>query len=144
MRLPLFLLYFGMTLSGAATAATSCPSEPRTAAGVRLAEDRWVTALEGRNSRALDCILEAGFADTSWRGELVTRSQVLERLPNRPAAALTLSKVEARLIGDVAIVRGVNAQGHGSRPTESVRFVDVFVYRSGRWQAVSAQESLIQ
>jgi hypothetical protein len=48
------------------------------------------------------------------------------------------------LLGDTAILRGVNTQRSGTTVIGSVRFVDVFAYRSGRWQAVSAQESLIQ
>jgi hypothetical protein len=121
---------------GAATASAAalvCHSQPRTEAAVLATEDAWVAA-----------ILDPSFADTSWRGELISRGQVLDRLPGRPESKLTLSDVHAVLIGNVAIVRGVNSQSDRGRAIGSVRFVDVFAYRSGRWQAVSAQESLIQ
>jgi hypothetical protein len=52
--------------------------------------------------------------------------------------------LHATLIGNVAIMRGVNTQTHGGEEIASVRFVDVFVYRSHRWRAISSQESLIQ
>lgn len=107
-------------------------------------EKAWVTALEQRDARALGCILAPDFADTSWRGELIPKAQVMKALPSRPASMLALTDLHARLIGDVAIVRGVNTQSAGGNVVGSVRFVDLFVYRSGHWQAVSAQESLIE
>jgi hypothetical protein len=128
----------------AASAAIACPTEPRTEAGVLATEKAWVAALESRDARALDCILSPDFADTSWRGELIPKARVMEALPGRPASTLTLTDLHATLIGDVAMMRGVNTQRAGEKVLGSVRFVDLFVYRSGRWQAISAQESLIQ
>lgn len=127
-----------------ATAPAACPTQPQTAAGVLATEKAWVTALEQRDSAALDCILDPGFADTTWRGVLVTRAQIMARLPSRPPSTLDLTDLQPTLLGNAAILRGVNTQRSGTTVIGSVRFVDVFVYRSGRWQAVSAQESLVQ
>jgi hypothetical protein len=128
----------------ATSAVASCPSAPRTAAGVVATEHRWVAALEHRDSAALECILAPRFTDTSWRGEQISRAQVMKALPTRPASTLDLTELRPMLIGDVATVRGVNTQRSGSHVIGSVRFVDLFVYRSGRWQAVSAQETPIR
>jgi hypothetical protein len=111
---------------------------------VRSVELRWAAALEHRDAAALDCILDPTFADTNWRGELVPKAQVLERLPARSPSTLKLSELQTALIGNVTIVRGVNSQSNGAKLIASVRFVDVFVYRSHRWRAISAQETLIQ
>jgi hypothetical protein len=135
----------GFALACAATASSAaCPSQPRTAAGVLATERAWVAALENRDSAALDCILESDFADTTWRGMLVAKPEIMARLPSRPHSTLELSDLQPTLLGNAAILRGVNTQRSGTAVIGSVRFVDVFVYRSGRWQAVSAQESLIQ
>lgn len=128
----------------AASAAAGCPTEPRTEAGVLAAEQAWVEALGKRDARALDCILDPSFADSSWRGELIPKTQILNALASRQPSTLLLTDVHASLIGDVAIVRGVNRQSAGGKLLGSVRFVDLFVYRSDRWQAISAQESVIQ
>lgn len=139
------LLLGPFALAAAAPARTAaCPRQAPTAAGVIATENAWVAALEQRNSAALDCILDPAFADTSWRGELVPKAVVLERLPSRPASTLRLSEVRTTMLGDIAMVRGVNTQTSGAKVTGSVRFVDIFGYRSHRWQALSAQESLIQ
>lgn len=124
------------------SSAAGCRTEPRTAAGVEVVEQRWVTALEQRDATALDCILDPSFADTSWRGQLISKAEVLSALPKRPASTLELSALQPKLIGDVAIMRGINTQRSRGKRVGSVRFVDVFVYRSGRWQAVSAQETV--
>jgi hypothetical protein len=140
--LPAFLL--AVRCCSAASAAVACPTWPPTEAGVLATEKAWVAALEKRDTRSLNCILAPDFADTSWRGELIPKAQVMKALPNRPASTLTLTDLQAKLIGNVAMVRGVNAQTANGKAVGSVRFVDVFVYRSRRWQAISAQESLIQ
>lgn len=140
----MLLLLLPFAIAGRASAAGACPRQARTAAGVLAAESAWIAALEQRDSAALYCILDAAFADTSWRGELIFKSVVLERLPSRPASTLRLSQVRTTLLGNIAIVRGINTQTSGTRVVGSVRFVDVFRYRSHRWQAVSAQETLIQ
>jgi hypothetical protein len=138
---PLALAFLGTVT---ASANASCPVDPPSVAGVLATERRWVAAIETRDINLLDCILDPTFADTSWRGELVSRAQVLSRLPARPPSTLKLSDLRATLIGNVAIVRGVNTQSDGAKSIGSVRFVDLFVYRAHRWRAVSAQESLIQ
>ena len=132
-----------LLLSSLVFSAGACPTEPRTADGVQTAEQRWVTALEQRNTRALDCILDPSFVDTSWRGELLTKAEALSALRKRTSSTLELSALQPKLIGDVAIMRGIDTQKSAGRIIGSVRFVDVFVYRSGRWQAVLAQETLI-
>ena len=128
----------------AASAAATCPTEARSEAGALDTEHRWLAALERRDAAALDCILDTSFADTSWRGALIPKAEVMKALPTRPPWTLRLTGFHAQLIGDVAIVRGVNTQSAGGKLIGSVRFVDVFVYRSARWQAVSAQETPIQ
>jgi hypothetical protein len=139
------LFLCGFVLACIATAsAAACPTQPKTPAGIVATEKSWVAALEQRDSGALDCILERDFADTTWRGVLIRKAQIMARLPNRPPSSLELSDLQPTLLGDSAILRGVNTQRSGTNVIGSVRFVDVFVYRSGRWQAVSAQESLIQ
>jgi hypothetical protein len=134
--MPLFMLL--------AAAAGSCDPEPQTRAGVLLTERRWVAALEQRDTHALDCILDPTFVDSDWRGQSIPKAEVMARLPNRPPSTLSLSALNATLTRDVAIVRGINTQTSGTTVVGSVRFVDVFVYRAGRWQAVSAHETLFR
>ena len=137
-----------MTLAALAVSPAARPCsgpEPRTAAGVRAAEDRWVHLLETRDVDGLACLLAPEFADTNWAGQSVPRASVLAALPHRPDSVLTLSEVAIVLHRNVAIVHGLNRQTDAAgRPTGAVRFTDIFLYRDRRWQAVSAQETPVR
>lgn len=128
----------------AALATASCPAEPRTPAGLRLAEDRWVAALEARDGAALACRLAPDFADNNWQGMIVSRDTMLSRLPQRPPSTLRLTDVTVRIEGATGIVRGLNTQvAPDGKVVGRVRFTDIFVWRAGRWQAIAAQETLV-
>lgn len=123
-------------LLGLLMAAAPCSVDPPTRAGLLKAEADWVRALETRDAAALACRLAPGFVDTAWNGELHDRAEVLAALPRR-TGRLTLSDLDARLFGKTGLVRGLNTQGRGA-----VRFTDMFLFADGRWQAVSAQETV--
>ena len=114
-------------------------------AGVIATENAWVSALERRDSAALGCILDPAFSDNDWRGERISRAQVLAHLPQRPSSTLRLSELEPIVGGTMAIVRGLNTQtGADGKVIGTVRFTDVFVYRGRRWRAVAAQETPVR
>jgi hypothetical protein len=134
----------GLILLLTALAAAPCPTEPRTPAGLRLAEDRWVAALQARDGAVLACCLAPDFADNNWQGVIVSRDEMLARLPKRPPSRLQLTDVTVRLEGTTGIVRGLNTQiAPNGKVVGRVRFTDIFVWRAGRWQAIAAQETLV-
>jgi hypothetical protein len=134
-----------MTLaSPAPRTELGCPSHAPTSQGVLATEYEWARAIEARDVKAVSCILAREFADTNWRGEVVPRSAVLDRLPTRPPSHLRLSGLSVFHSGRFAVVSGTNTQSAADgRDSASVRFTDVFVYRGGAWRAISAQETLI-
>lgn len=128
----------------AALAAVTCPAEPRTADGLRQAEDRWAAALEARDGAALGCRLAPDFADNNWQGRIVSRDDMLARLPKRPPSRLQLTDVTVRIEGMTGVIRGLNTQvAPDGKVVGRVRFTDIFVWRAGRWQAIAAQETLV-
>lgn len=131
--------------AGAIATALSGPSyaQVRSQAGVIAAERTWVAALERGDAASLERLLAADFIDTDWQGALHDKAEVLRGLAQRPRRRIELSGLRVWLYGDIAIMRGRSL----TRPTEGgqaarVRFTDVFVWRAGRWRAVSAQETL--
>ncbi len=74
---------------------------------------------------------------------IITREQQLEFLRKHPAPASHESKhledMHVRIYGNVGVVNGV-VLATGSGQTRRTLFTDVFAYRDGKWQAVSAQE----
>jgi len=141
--MPLVMLLAALA---ATTAARPCPLADRhDAAGLRAAEARWVHLLETRDGDGLACLLAPEFTDTNWAGQRVPRAQVLAALPHRPDTRLELSEIEVALHGEVGIVHGLNGQIDATgKPVGTVRFTDIFLYRDRRWQALSAQESVVR
>ena len=113
--------------------------------GLIAAENRWVSALDKMDQHALACMLAPEFKDSGVYGQLRDREKVISDLPHREPAKQELRDTEALLVGDTGVVRGVNhLTTPDGKPIVDVRFTDVFVYRDGRWQAVSAQETLVK
>jgi len=128
-------LILALSMSGA------CPGEPMTKAGVLAAERDWVAALEQGDHARLDCRLAPGFTDSNWQGRLLSRADAVARISG-PRPRLLLQALEVELLGRTAIVHGLNTQRGADGTIEgTVRFTDVFAYRQGRWQALSAQET---
>ncbi|HWR13659.1 MAG TPA: nuclear transport factor 2 family protein [Terriglobales bacterium] len=119
--------------------------DSKTKEGLLRAENRWVAALDKTDANSLACILAPEFKDSGVYGELRDRQKVMSDLPHRRPAKQELRNVEAVLLGGTGVVRGVNhLTTSEGKPLADVRFTDVFVYRDHRWQAVSAQETLVK
>lgn len=111
-------------------------------------EHVWLRMLEQKNVAALTCMLADEFKDTSMKGALRPKDQVLRELPGkRPGDDYKqdLEDLEVNIVGDTAVVHGVNQisdqQGH---EVLRIRFTDVLRFADGRWQAIAAQETAEQ
>jgi ketosteroid isomerase-like protein len=106
-------------------------------------EQRWLTAGMERDIPALRDILADDFVDVSYRGTLRDKADHLNSTLAPSKSKQGLQELKVRIYGDTGIVNGldVTVTQDGST-TYKVRFTDVFVKRAGRWQAVSAQETL--
>lgn len=108
------------------------------------AERDWVDALQQGDAARLDCRLASGFTDSNWQGKLKSRADAMAGIAG-PRPHLSLQALEVELLGRTAIVHGLNTQSHADGTVAgTVRFTDVFAYRARRWQAISAQETLVR
>lgn len=137
------------------------PAGERGAAAVMRVEQDWLNALNRRDVGTLARILATEFIDSDFQGEAITRSEYLAYYARplagrRPAVSQRFEDTRVRFLasGEVAIVTGVVVTSAGSPAKGSSsagasheasvrhsRFTDVFVWRDGRWQAVSGQET---
>ncbi len=135
-----------LALLGSLAFAPSRPAAESEEKAVRDAEARWVEALDRRDGRALQALLDDDFLDVTWKGEVRDRQAAVAALTaqGRPAMTQALQDLRVRFaVPDVAIVTGVNAVSSKSPEFAArIRFTDVFVKRSGEWKALSAQETL--
>lgn len=139
----LVLLSLSEPLSASSCAAYPPGSWKRDKESALRFEQAWLTVLQQKNVAALDCMLAIDFKDTSMKGTLRPKTQVLHELPLRnDQYHQTLSELDADLFDNTAVVRGVDVistqQGH---EIMRIRFTDVLRYTHGHWLAVAAQES---
>ena len=139
-----------LLLSSLCDASSHCPAYPAgewkfDAASALRFEQVWLKGLQHKDVAVLDCILAADFKDTSRKGALRPKAQVLRELASQREQdnyQQALTSLDAALFADTAVVRGVNIisdqQGH---EVLRIRFTDVLHYEQGRWLAVSAQET---
>ena len=105
----------------------------------------WV---EGERS-FIEQVLADDWSVTDLTGRVLKKAEVLEEAfgsKDRKIVSMKIDDVSVRPFGDWAIVTG-RTQAAGEYQGEVVevtlRFTDVFVYRSGRWRVVASQATLI-
>ena len=123
----------------------AAPASARDIADFTALAAQWLHAIATHDTQALAHILAPEFRDTAWNGRIRTRADMLAHTQGaNNAAEQRLSDIEVRRYSSVAVVTGQNTiSGMGPTPV-ILRFTDVFVLHQGRWQAVSAQETLLQ
>jgi hypothetical protein len=103
-------------------------------------ENRWLQVED--DPVALEGILAPDFLHVV-PGAIITKDQHLQFLREHPAGGQRPGKhfqdLRVRVYGEAGIVNGavIETTEDGERKT---LFTDVFAYRDGKWQAVSAQE----
>jgi hypothetical protein len=109
-------------------------------------EHWWVEALAAHDTAVLDDLLADDFIDSTFRGGIRTKQEILTGPPaGGPYRSTGLEELRVRRYGRTAVVTGINVlRGPGDPRGDiaHVRFTDVFVLQRGRWRAVSAQETL--
>ena len=134
-------------LSGAtaAGAQSGSPGGNKARQAIISLEHEW---LDVRDTTTLRRILADDFVHVLPMGFISKSDEIAFREKHGWPSSVEQKKFEdltVRLYGQMAIANGVvaatNVKTHAVRRT---RFTDVFVYRSGRWQAVNAQELAAQ
>jgi hypothetical protein len=134
------------TLALAVLASACAPRGGDSAAHLVDIEHRWVDALQRHGTAVLDELLADSFVDSTFRGGIRTKREILAGPPAGGAyRSVRLDELAVRRYGrGTAIVTGVNVLRGPKGDLVRVRFTDVFVVERGRWRAVAAQETLVQ
>ena len=128
--------------------AQSAEPSPDTAAMQRV-EDSWDTAVAKHDQFALENLLSRDFVGISADGDVTTRNQQIAHLFVTGAEPLTLTQkvVDARVIGDVAVVNGtyvMHWKGEGDPVNEKGVFTHVFRKNTaGNWQCINSQRTVV-
>ena len=107
-------------------------------------ENQWATAIERQDAAAFERLAAEDFRFIDEDGRLLNRAQYIAARSHNPenVESAVQDQIEVRQYGDAAmatgrsIIRGTRA---GVPFTYGFRWMDMYVQRKGRWQAVSAQ-----
>ena len=93
-------------------------------------EHEWLRVLVERDLTTLERILADDLMDSSWKGELRTKSQLLEGLSKPLPYSQYLQNIKIKLYASVALARGLNEiSDKNGRIVMRIRFTDVLLYR---------------
>jgi hypothetical protein len=137
-------LVLGCAMSVSASAQEATPGDIATA--IRALEHQWAEGQAHNDNRALDRIFDNALVYVEY-GRLVTKGEYLSRIrAAKPGPSQIVNEaMTVRLFGDTAIVVGTYLEKTGSAgKTMRWRFVDTWVYKSGRWMLVAAGASLLE
>ena len=99
---------------------------------------------------ANDRLLADNWININPDGSITTKARLMELLKTSPFKIMSIEndEVTVRVYGEAAVVTGRSTSkraGQGSEiVTRQVRFTRVYARRQGRWQVVSAQNTLIK
>ena len=107
-------------------------------------EQDWVRALEAKDRQALDQIVAQDFAFIEPDGTLKTRNEYLTDRSSDLAdiESFEISEVKTRVYGTSALVSGVahiTERRQGNRYRFSLRWKELWLKNTGRWQVVASQ-----
>ncbi|TQC43495.1 nuclear transport factor 2 family protein [Rhodococcus sp. WS4] len=132
---------------------TSEPEAPSTSAAasdsasdeqdaVLAQEARWLTAITAGDRETIEAILSPDFKHVTSEGKLLGRE---EEIASIVPVAFTMNPAEQTvdIVGDTAVIHGVNTLTESGNVLARERFTDVFVKQDGEWLALSAQETAI-
>jgi hypothetical protein len=130
---------------GGAAAPAAAPSPD--AELMRLEQD-YARALIAKDVGFLKAYYAPDWRGGDWMG-FGSKTNIINLLMDRRyrVAAMKLRDLQVRLIGDVAIVQGVDVEtsAMGSQDTSGTwGFTDIFARRAGRWRCVASQTTKIE
>ena len=110
-------------------------------------EDKTIKWIDAKDEATLNRVLAEDFVHPVSSGEIINKRQNIEWSMKHPRPAnrhARFVRMNVQQFGDVARAYGTVSvsDDSGNEVSRSV-FTDAFVYRDGRWQAVSAQETVV-
>jgi ketosteroid isomerase-like protein len=139
------------------TQNTISTSSPAGAPGNEASEDvekkimqlerDWGDALAKRDLVALDRILGDDHSVITKDGSVLTKAQELAKHSESADELFDLEPMKVRVFGDAAVVTGGHrekSQYQGRDTSGHYRWMDVFVKRDGRWQAVASELTRVE
>ena len=111
-------------------------------------EQQWAAAVERNDIAAVGAILADEYVSVFEDGTIGTRARELQLVQefNQHIEESEIQDFFVRAYGDTAVVRFARhmvGPRNGQRHEVTFRYLDVFVWRDGRWQCVTSQSTRV-
>jgi ketosteroid isomerase-like protein len=134
----------GICMAGFGALAAADPKDELVAL-----EASWSKAIVANDSAAVGRILADDWTGQNPSGKVTTKAKALADMKSgdNKSTSMTNHDVRVRIIGDVAIVQGMDDEKSTSKGKDvsgTYIWTDVFQKRSGHWVAVASQGSPVK
>lgn len=142
-------LFCLLALAAAVSVAEADPQRVRSVQEILVQlEQDWDQAFHRRDVAFIENVLADEFMATYGDGSRGDRAKELELAEafNQPIVSSTLDEFTVKVYGDTAVVwfrQHLVLPIQGGTVAVNTRYVDVFVFRAGRWQCVASQSTRI-
>lgn len=128
-------------------AQTSTPPDDQQTRILSL-ESAWNQAVQQKDMKALDLLLDDELVDIDYDGSLMTKLQYMANIsdPKIRFDRVVSDSIQVRVFGKSAVAVGVYREKgtKDGRPYLHLeRFVDTWINRNGAWRCVASQSTLI-
>lgn len=111
-------------------------------------EQEWNRALMAKDIKTVDRIMADDWTGIDFRGVTMTKAESIEELKSGESGneSVELGDMTVKVFGNTAVVVGSDTEKstyHGQDSSGRYAWMDVFVKRAGRWQAVASQSTKI-
>ena len=126
--------------SAVTTTRSATDSASKEAAEVLAVERRWLKAITAGDTATIKAILAPQYRHITSKGVLIDRDQEIAGTKALPVV-FNLSDELIDIVGDTALIRGINTITKDGKTIDRQRFTDVFIKTNGVWKAVAAHET---
>lgn len=143
----LFLVAFILPLAAQSKRHSRTPPAPSVQQTIADLEQQWLLALVQRDQATVASILAPDFHDTTMNGQVRDRQQALAAVldTTRPDFQRSFGRIDVQSYdARFAVARGIVLISGPNIRRARIAFTDVFVLHDAKWQAVAAQEALVQ
>jgi ketosteroid isomerase-like protein len=139
----------GLLISAQTSAVASKADTGAVEQSILQLERDWNHAMLDKDYKTLDRIIADDWTGIDFKGFKVTKAESIEQLKSGESSnqSVELGEMTVKVYGNTAVVFGSDIEKskyHGKDSSGEYAWMDVFVKRNGRWQAVASESTKIK
>ena len=134
---------------GPVYAQTTKPAASATAEAIKQLEHDWTEAMKAHDIDKLSQIIADDWSGLGFDGAKSTKKQFLDDVKSGASKieSFEFGPMDVKVIGTVAVVQGSDTEKSSTKGKDTSGkwvWMDVFMNRNGKWQAVRSQSAMVK